>query len=373
MNAFTKIDMSNALRLTRAGKLKEAVAMLRGGAAPAPVPVAAPAGQVPAGQVPAGQVPAGYVPAPHAPEMLRGLMDRITKFRLPGTHEHAPGDVRFTAHSFTNEAGTRAYKLYTPSTYRGQSLPLVIMLHGCTQSPDDFAIGTGMNELAEVEGFFVAYPAQPASANMQRCWNWFNTKDQQRDAGEPSLIAGITRQIMRDHAVKPGQVFVAGLSAGGAAAAIMGERYPDLYAAIGVHSGLACGAANSMASAFAAMQRGGAPLVAVAPAGGVIIPTIVFHGDQDKTVNVVNGAQVIAQSKAAATLTANTTQGETAGVRFTRTVQSNERGQPLLEEWILHGAGHAWSGGNPAGSFTSPSGPHASREMLRFFLQNARN
>jgi len=229
-----------------------------------------------------------------------------------------------------------------------------------------------MNALAESEGFFVAYPAQPASANMQRCWNWFNTKDQQRDAGEPSLIAGITRQIMQDRAVKPGQVFVAGLSAGGAAAAIMGERYPDLYAAIGVHSGLACGAANSMASAFAAMQRGGAPVVVPAPEGGVVIPTIVFHGDQDKTVNVINGGQVIAQSKAAAQLTAITTEGETAGVRFTRTVQSTEGGQPLLEEWILHGAGHAWSGGNSAGSFTSPNGPNASREMLRFFMQNAK-
>ncbi len=349
MNAFTKIDMSNALRLTRAGKLKEAVAVLRGGAAPAPVPPAAP-----------------------PPEKLHGFMDRITKFRLPGTHVHMPTDGRFTEHNFTSAAGTRAYKLYTPSVYHGQAMPLVVMLHGCTQSPDDFATGTGMNQLAEAEGFFVAYPAQPASANMQRCWNWFNTKDQQRDSGEPSLIAGITRQIMQDYAVNPGQVYAAGLSAGGAAAAIMGEKYPDLYAAIGVHSGLACGAANSMASAFAAMQRGGAPLVAASPEGGVVIPTIVFHGDKDKTVNVINGAQVIAQSKAAAHLTATTSEGVTAGLRYTRTVQSDAQGQPLLEEWILHGAGHAWSGGNPAGSFTSPSGPNASREMLRFFIQNTR-
>jgi poly(hydroxyalkanoate) depolymerase family esterase len=346
MNSLPKIDMINALRLTRAGKLKQAVAVLRGGA-PAPVP------------------------APQPPAPAEGLLGRIVKFRMPGS-ARAPGDDRFIEHSFTNQAGTRAYKLYTPGAYHGQALPLVIMLHGCTQSPDDFAAGTGMNEIAEAEGFFVAYPAQPASANMQRCWNWFNTKDQQRDSGEPSLIAGITRQIMQDHGIKPGQVYVAGLSAGGAAAAIMGERYPDLYAAIGVHSGLACGAANSMASAFAAMQRGGAPLVTVAPQGGVVIPTIVFHGDKDKTVNVVNGAQVIAQSKAAAHLKAVTTEGETAGGRYTRTVQFSEAGQPLLEEWVLHGAGHAWSGGNPAGSFTSPTGPNASREMLRFFRQNAK-
>jgi poly(hydroxyalkanoate) depolymerase family esterase len=346
MNALPKINMMDALRLTRAGKLKEAVAVLRG----------APASQ----------------PAPRPPAPAEGLVSRIVKFRMPGSAP-ARGDDRFIEHSFTNEAGTRAYKLYTPTAYHGQALPLVIMLHGCTQSPDDFAAGTGMNVIAEEEGFFVAYPAQPASANMQRCWNWFNTKDQQRDSGEPSLIAGITRQIMQDHAVNADQVYAAGLSAGGAAAAIMGEKYPELYAAVGVHSGLACGAANSMASAFAAMQRGGAPLVAAAPDGGVIIPTIVFHGDKDKTVNIINGAQVIAQAKAAAHLAVVTTEGETGGVRFTRTVQSNESGQPLLEEWILHGAGHAWSGGNPAGSFTSPAGPNASREMLRFFLRNAKH
>jgi len=347
MNAFNKIDMSNALRLTRAGKLKEAFLLLRG--APNPAGQAAP-----------------------GPQPLHGFADILAKFRVPSHVPPVPADQNFNEHSFTNQAGTRAYKLYTPGCYRGQALPLVIMLHGCTQSPDDFAAGTGMNELAEAEGFFVAYPAQPASANAQRCWNWFNTKDQLRDAGEPSLIAGITRQIMQDRAVIPGQVYAAGLSAGGAAAAIMGERYPDLYAAIGVHSGLACGAANSMASAFAAMQRGGARPVTASPEGGVVIPTIVFHGDKDKTVNVINGAQVIAQSQASAQLTTVTTEGEAGGMRFTRTVQSNERGQPLLENWVLHGAGHAWSGGSQAGSFTNPKGPNASREMLRFFRQNAK-
>jgi poly(hydroxyalkanoate) depolymerase family esterase len=262
------------------------------------------------------------------------------------------------------------YKLYVPSSYNGQALPLVVMLHGCTQSPDDFAAGTRMNELAEEKTFLVAYPAQVQSANFSKCWNWFNPGDQQRDQGEPSLIAGITRQIMRDFPVEPGRVYIAGLSAGGAAAAIMGSTYPDLYAAVGVHSGLARGAASDIPSAFAAMRRGRSPVVREHGRSGGAVPTIVFHGDCDTTVNPVNGDQVIAQSKAAADLRTTVSRGEApGGISYTRTVQSDESGRPILEQWVLHGAGHAWSGGSSAGSYTEPRGPDASREMMRFFLQ----
>jgi poly(hydroxyalkanoate) depolymerase family esterase len=244
------------------------------------------------------------------------------------------------------------------------------MLHGCTQSPDDFAVGTKMNEVAEEHVFLVAYPTQSQSANASKCWNWFDAGHQQRDGGEPSLIAGITRQIMLYFAVEDGRVYIAGLSAGGAAAAIMGATYPDLYAAIGVHSGLACGAASDMPSAFAAMTQGAGARSRRSPAR-VTVPTIVFHGDMDRTVSPINGDQIIAQSKASARFRVSVTHGESAGgVRYQRTDHGDEGGVSFLEHWVLQGAGHAWSGGDSAGSYTDPRGPDASREMLRFFLQH---
>ena len=327
------------------------------------------------------------------PEALRSFLERfngsgleaglggLTGLAMPTpTPDALPDGARFLAGSYSNQAGSRAYKLYVPSTYHGQTLPLVVMLHGCTQSPDDFAAGTRMNELAEEHGCLVAYPAQAASANISKCWNWFKAEDQQRDGGEPSLIAGITRQIMAEYPVDPQRVYVAGLSAGGAAAAVMAATYPDLYAAVGVHSGLAAGAAKDMPSAFAAMQGGAttAPLHSyrgTAGEEGRMVPTIVFHGDQDRTVNPRNGDQVIAQARSAATdglqATATAQQGQAAGGRsYRRTTHADAAGQAMLEHWVIQGAGHAWAGGSPAGSYTDPQGPDASREMLRFFLEH---
>ena len=323
---------------------------------------------------------------PAVPEALRNFLDR---FGQPGslsglssgldglvspTPTHAPAPLpegaRFETLTFSNAAGTRPYKLYVPSGYRGEAVPLVVMLHGCTQNPDDFAAGTNMNALAEEQTFLVAYPGQTASANHGKCWNWFQPGDQQRDEGEPSIIAGLTRQIMRDHAVDPERVYVAGLSAGGAAAAVMGATYPDLYAAIGVHSGLACGAAQDLPSALAAMRQGGPPASVSRNGSRRSVPTIVFHGDRDTTVSPVNGDQVIAQSKAGADLRPTVNRGQSeGGTTYTRTVQADEGGRPILEQWVLHGTGHAWSGGSQAGSYTDPRGPDASREMLRFFLE----
>jgi len=280
------------------------------------------------------------------------------------------GDVRFLAKTFTGEAGSRPYKLHIPSGYRGQPVPLVVMLHGCTQSPDDFAIGTRMNLAAEAQTCLVAYPGQTSAANMQKCWNWFNHADQKRDGGEPSLIAGITREVMRDFAVDPGRIYVAGLSAGGAAAATMGNTFPDLYAAIGVHSGLACGAARDMQSAFAAMQRGG---IGSARADSRVIPTIVFHGDRDTTVNSANGKAVVAQAVNNGLFRTQAKTGKVvSGYTYTRTLHLDAAGKTVVEDWLVHGAGHGWFGGDPAGSYTDPRGPDATGEMLRFFLQTTR-
>jgi poly(hydroxyalkanoate) depolymerase family esterase len=290
-----------------------------------------------------------------------------------------PDGAQFIAGAYSNQAGSRDYKLYVPSGYRGQLVPLVVMLHGCTQSPDDFAAGTRMNVFAEEHTCLVAYPAQAASANASKCWNWFSPRDQQRDQGEPSLIAGITRQVMRDYSVDPERVYVAGLSAGAAAATIMGMTYPDLYAAIGVHSGLACGAASDLPSAFAAMQQGGTTTArgsgSASSAGEYrrMVPTIVFHGDRDTTVHPCNGDQVVAQSQATTMANLQTTvqHGRVPGGRaYSRTLHVDGSGQVILEQRVLHGTGHAWSGGSPAGSYTDPQGPDATREMLRFFLEH---
>jgi poly(hydroxyalkanoate) depolymerase family esterase len=278
-----------------------------------------------------------------------------------------PAGATFDTHVFANEAGSRNFKLYVPGRYKGEALPLVVMLHGCNQSPDDFAGGTRMNERAEKQLFLAAYPAQPASSNPSKCWNWFNGRDQQRDQGEPSLIAGLTRRVMEDFPVEMGRVYVAGLSAGGAAAAIMGATYPDLYAAIGVHSGLACGAARDIRSAFAAMRDGGYRAGASSASTRTTVPTIVFHGDRDTTVNPVNGDQVIAQATPALGLETTVERGN----GYIRTIQVDRTGRSVLEHWNLEGVGHAWSGGSPNGSCTDPRGPDASGEMVRFFLQHS--
>jgi len=263
----------------------------------------------------------------------------------------APG--RFARRIYVTRAGTRFYKLYLPACYRGQALPLLVMLHGCKQAPDDFAAGTRMNQLADEYGFIVVYPAQAWRANVERCWNWFRDRDQQRDSGEPAIIAGITRQVIARYRADPRRVYIAGLSAGGSMAAIMATTYPDLYAAVGIHSGLPYAAARGAATAAAAMRFKRLGAAAVLPS----IPMIVFHGDSDTTVHPSNSGYAVRPSISE--------EASAGGRRYTR--RAHYDGVPF-EHWVIHGAGHAWSGGNGEASFTDAKGPDASREMLRFFF-----
>jgi poly(hydroxyalkanoate) depolymerase family esterase len=242
----------------------------------------------------------------------------------------------------------------------------VVMLHGCTQSPDDFAAGTGMNRAAEADGFLAVYPGQTQSANAQKCWNWFNTADQLRGGGEPSLIAGITREVMAEYAVDPARVYVAGLSAGGAAAAIMARAYPDLYAAAGVHSGLACGAARDLNSAMTAMRSGAA---GYGGGGERVVPTIVFHGDLDNTVSPRNADAVVTQVTAEGSTEVRSGRVP-GGHAFECVVRRDTDGRVVTEQWTVHGGGHAWFGGSTSGSYTDPRGPDATGEMLRFFREH---
>ena len=245
------------------------------------------------------------------------------------------------------------------------------MLHGCRQSPDDFAAGTRMNSLAEEHGFLVIYPAQAANANGSRCWNWFRPEDQRRDLGEPSIIAGITRAVSSTYRVDPRRVFVAGMSAGASMALILGEMYPELYAAVGVHSGPPYWAAHDVPSAFAAMQGGAKPSQASGSTR-----TIVFHGDEDRIVHAGNGDAIVERVTNAPgpKLVRGSDQAGTAtgGRSYRRTDYLDAANHAVVEHWVVHGAGHAWSGGSRSGSFTDPAGPDASAEMLRFFLSQPR-
>jgi poly(hydroxyalkanoate) depolymerase family esterase len=345
----------------------------------------------------AGKTNAGWAPSMPAPHVLvdsnlaaiadagpKSAADVLSRLRqsFPQTGERAPfrqpvpdvqgdadleGKGRFLTASCSNDAGTRAYKIYVPSRYGGQRLPLIVMLHGCKQNPNDFAAGTEMNAIAEQNNCFVAYPAQAVAANGSNCWNWFKSHDQQRDRGEPSIIADITRSMIHEYHIDPTRVYAAGLSAGGAMAAIMGAAYPELYAAVGVHSGLPVGAARDLPSAFAAMKNGSATTYR-RNAGEAPIPIILFHGDRDTTVHPCNGDQLLAQCVEWNDAEVTVQEGKVPnGHAYTRAVQHDSNGKAIAEKWIVHGAGHAWSGGSPRGSYTDSKGPNAAREMLRFF------
>lgn len=320
-----------------------------------------------------GRVPQNEMPIPAA-SACANVRKRTTFAR---TTQEASVEVEERGHFsrlvYSNAAGRRQYRLYVPAGTTGEPLPLIVMLHGCTQDADDFARGTQMNALAERHRCLVAYPVQPQAANPSKCWNWFKPDDQQRERGEPSLIAGITGEIIASHHVDPARVYVAGMSAGGAMAAIMIESYPELYAAAGVHSGLPARCAHDLPSALAAMKGGRRVAGEGRTRNGANSPQrpmIVFHGDADATVHITNATRIVQRF------------GVQPGPQETRRVNAGRRACSVsswvssdgidAELWTIHGAPHAWAGGNGQGSYTDPSGPDASAEMLRFFLDHPR-
>ncbi len=376
MNTPFARGMIRATELTRSGKLDEATALIQSLMQPQAEPMVAQSdGAVIEGSFERlGEAqPPHPVPQAHPPKAARkGLAETLRTIAAGGMPQRGvpvPSSTSAPMLALTHRGtgGSRDYRLYVPAHRPAGKMPLVIMLHGCTQSPEDFAAGTGMNALAEEFGLLVAWPAQPQGANAQKCWNWFRPEDQGRDKGEPALLAGIVRDILREYPADPARVYITGLSAGGAAAAIMAAAYPDLFAAVGVHSGLPVGAARDVPSAFGAMRVG-----ATGQGAALAVPAIVFHGLADSTVHPENGAAVMAQALQGRKGLAETrTSGTSArGRTYRHTRHQDVMGRSMAEHWEIEGAGHAWSGGGPGGSYTDPTGPDASREMIRFFLQH---
>lgn len=282
-----------------------------------------------------------------------------------------PLGATFTEHSYSCKAGTRRYKLYNPCAEKRTARGLIVMLHGCTQSATDFAVGTRMNSLAHQHGLLVAYPEQTPKANQLKCWNWFNPRDQNRGAGEPSIVAGLTQDIVARHNVDPSRVFVAGLSSGGAMAAILGATYPEIYSGVGIHSGLPVGVAYDVPSAFEVMRTGSAGRSNMtSEPQSIQIPVIIFHGDSDGTVHPINGVSLFQSACDAGSLSLTERRAGAMNDRNFRMQTASASGKVMAELWAIEGGGHAWSGGDNRGSYADPAGPCASAEMLRFFISS---
>lgn len=297
-------------------------------------------------------------------------------------------------YTYSGPTGGRSYFVYTPESYQARTVvPLVVMLHGCFQKAVDFAAGSGMNQLADHNNFIVVYPQEAINSNGDLCWNWFLPENQVRDSGEPAIIAGIVRAVKQHTSqwrIDPKRVYVAGGSAGAAMAGILGATYPDIFAAIAVHSGSEYPAGISPIDALKSMGNGGPDPVqqgqAAYHAMGAFaraMPTIVFHGTNDPIVNPINGDQVVQQWMETDTLASSdmynakfssptsTTPGRVpGGYAYTVYTWNDTNGNELQEYWKVDGLGHAWSGGNLTGSYTDPLGPDASRAMYSFFLSH---
>lgn len=301
---------------------------------------------------------------------------------IPAVSEVAPHDGQFLTKEVTTKAGTRKYKLFIPAAYNGaRPFPLIVMLHGCTQDADNIARGTQLNKVAEERGLLVAYPEQPAGSNLLKCWNWYEPANQKRDEGEPALIAAITQEVISSYSVDRRRVYIAGVSAGAAMALTTAYVYPELFAAVGTHSGIAPGAASSITEGMAAMQRGAAPAIQLPAVASKMmgssprfIPGIVFQGGADRVVNFANARNIVDQlvglhpKPSAMEISGDLKGTGSGGYHFTRVTYGN--GRDVVEAWMVEELGHAWSGGSLEGTYTDPKGPDAAGEMVRFFLEH---
>jgi poly(hydroxyalkanoate) depolymerase family esterase len=297
-------------------------------------------------------------------------------------------------YSYQDASNKHPYFVYTPTTYHiGTAVPLLVMLHGCTQTAEDFAAGTRMNRLAEQHGFIVAYPQQMRKSNRALCWNWFKSAHQFRNRGEPARIAHIVQTISQKTSqwtIDSQQIYVVGASAGAAMAVILGATYPDIFAAIGVHSGIEYQAVTNIIDTLKVIRHGGPePILqgqkAFEAMGSYkrVVPTIVFQGTHDRIVPPISSDRVVQQWMQTNHLvspdlyladfkkpTTTSTGQVPGGYAYTVYTWEDSRGNEVQAYWKIHGLGHAWSGGSPTGSHTDPRGPNASEAMYQFFMNH---
>lgn len=299
------------------------------------------------------------------------LSDQVAS--MSPTAQELTDDRHLLAATFIHGRISVSYKLYVPPGDPGSPRPLLLMLHGCMQDPDDFAAGTRMNEVARRHGWLVLYPKQTTSIHPQGCWSWFKTSHQQRGRGEPALLAALTRHVMHVYGADERHVHVAGLSAGGAMAAVLARTYPELFASMGVHSGVPFGVAAHASEALSVMRNGpvtrGTKSAASSPHS---IPAIVFHGTRDMIVHPLNGEQVYADATRGLSGVEQVEHGHEGGRAYARKTRIGTDGRSHAEPWLIDGAGHAWSGGEPSGTHTDWQGPDAASQMICFFSAHPR-
>jgi poly(hydroxyalkanoate) depolymerase family esterase len=311
----------------------------------------------------------------------RAILATLAALTMTSTAASAAAQAAgtFEWHTYTGEAGTRRYKLFVPASLdASHPAALVVMLHGCTQDPDDFARGTRFNALAAEKGVMVAWPEQTGQNHPQKCWSWFDPAHQGSGRGEPALVAGITREVMAQRPVDARRVYIAGVSAGAAMAVNTAASYPELFAAVASHSGIPYRAASDVPHAISVMHGGSPDPAILAYAlqdalSGRRLPLIAVHGGADAVVSPTNSRQLAAQWAGVLHLSASPAERSTdGGLGVERTRWNAADGGTMVELVIVDGVGHAWAGGSPEGTFTDARGPDASRLILDFLLAHHR-